>query len=117
MFKLYFGTKNLSKSISPLTYRFVRSSFFLFWESFKDPLISPLFAKDLSHQPPAVVVTAGFDVLRDEGEAYAKLLKSFDVETYYHEYQGYIHGFVNMEMVRGVNDSIIEFCNDFKKIN
>ena len=86
-------------------------------ESFKDPFISPLFAKNLSHQPPAVVVTAGFDVLRDEGEAYAKLLKSFDVETYYHEYQGYIHGFVNMEMVKGVNDSIIKFCNDFKKIN
>ena len=85
-------------------------------DSFKDPLISPLFAKDLSQQPAAVVVTAGFDVLRDEGKAYAKLLKSFGIETYYHEYEGYIHGFVNMDMVRGVNDSIIHFCNDFKKI-
>ena len=115
-----------SDSIEELAEDFFLTKEVMYWfrdkyleaeESFKDPLISPLFAKDLSHQPPAVVVTAGFDVLRDEGEAYAKLLKSFDVETYYHEYQGYIHGFVNMEIVKGVNDSIIKFCNDFKKIN
>ena len=82
----------------------------------KDPLVSPLFSKDLSGQPPAVVITAGFDVLRDEGDAYADLLKSFDVETYHHTFDGYIHGFVNMDMVSGVNQSIMKFCNDFKKI-
>ena len=82
----------------------------------KDPLISPLFSEDLSGQPPAVVITAGFDVLRDEGYAYADLLKSFDVETYHHTFDGYIHGFVNMDMVRGVNQSIVKFCKDFKKI-
>ena len=82
----------------------------------KDPLVSPLFSKDLSGQPPAVVITAGFDVLRDEGDAYADLLKSFDVETYHHTFDGYIHGFVNMDMVSGVNQSIMKFCKDFKKI-
>jgi acetyl esterase len=82
----------------------------------KDPLVSPLFSKDLTGQPPAVVITAGFDVLRDEGDAYADLLKSFNVETYHHTFDGYIHGFVNMDMVSGVNQSIMKFCKDFKKI-
>jgi|TARA_B110000483_G_scaffold37748_1_gene46483 acetyl esterase len=82
----------------------------------KDPLISPLFSEDLSGQPPAVVVTAGFDVLRDEGDAYADLLKKFKVETYHHSFEGYIHGFVNMEMVSGVSEAIVKFCKDFKKI-
>ena len=83
----------------------------------KEVLISPLFSQDLSGQPPAVVVTAGFDVLRDEGDAYAQSLKRSNVKTFHHSFAGYIHGFVNMEMVSGVNEAIIKFCNDFKKIN
>ena len=82
----------------------------------KDVLISPLYSQDLSGQPPAVLVTASFDVLRDEGGAYAELLKRFKVETFLHSFDGYMHGFVNMEMVSGVNEAIIKFCNDFKKI-
>jgi acetyl esterase len=114
-----------SDSIEELAEGFFLTKEVMYWfrdkylrdhKTIKDPLISPLFAKDLSHQPPAVIITAGFDVLRDEGEAYAKLLKNSGVETYYHEFQGYIHGFVNMEIVKGVNKSIIEFCEDFKKI-
>ena len=83
----------------------------------KEVLISPLFSQDLSGQPAAVVVTAGFDVLRDEGDAYAQSLKRSNVKTFHHSFAGYIHGFVNMEMVSGVNEAIIKFCNDFKKIN
>ena len=61
-------------------------------------------------------MTASFDVLRDEGGAYAELLKRFKAETFLHSFDGYMHGFVNMEMVSGVNEEIIKFCNDFKKI-
>ena len=82
----------------------------------KDVLISPLYSQDLSGQPPTVLVTASFDVLRDEGGAYAELLKRFKVETFLHSFDGYMHGFVNMEMVSVVNEAIIKFCNDFKKI-
>ena len=54
----------------------------------KDVLISPLYSQDLSGQPPAVLVTASFDVLRDEGGAYAELLKRFKVETFHHSFDG-----------------------------
>ncbi|MBT3609564.1 MAG: alpha/beta hydrolase fold domain-containing protein [Gammaproteobacteria bacterium] len=54
----------------------------------KDVLISPLYSQDLSRQPPAVLVTASFDVLRDEGGAYAELLKRFKVETFHHSFDG-----------------------------
>ena len=51
-----------------------------------------------------------------KGGAYAELLKRFKVETFLHSFDGYMHGFVNMEMVSGVNEAIIKFCHDFKKI-
>ena len=81
-----------------------------------EPLVSPLLAESLSGLPPAVVVTAGFDPLRDEGNRYAEYLIKSDVETHHLTFDGYIHGFVNMELISGVDDSLKLICNDFKKI-
>ncbi len=61
-----------------------------------DPLGSPLFAKDLSRLPPALVVTAGFDSLRDEGRAYAEKMRAAGVETEYVCIDGQAHGFFSM---------------------
>ena len=50
----------------------------------------------LEKLPPAIITTAGFDVLRDEGEAYAKYLKSVGVSVWYHEYSHLMHAYVTM---------------------
>lgn len=61
-----------------------------------DPRASPLRATDLSGVAPALVFTAGFDPLRDEGQAYAKQLSAAGVKTIHREFDTLIHGFVGM---------------------
>ncbi|SKA39233.1 acetyl esterase [Enhydrobacter aerosaccus] len=61
-----------------------------------DPRVSPLRAGDLSGLPPALVFTAGFDPLRDEGQAYADRLTAAGVRTIHREFDSLIHGFVCM---------------------
>ncbi len=63
-----------------------------------DPLLSPHFAGDdaLAATPRALVVTAGYDPLRDEGEAYAARLDANGVEVTAKRFAGQIHGFYSM---------------------
>jgi acetyl esterase len=51
---------------------------------------------DVRGLPPALVITAGFDPLRDEGHAYAEALRKGGAEVQYHEYEGQIHAFVSL---------------------
>jgi acetyl esterase len=60
-----------------------------------DPRASPLLAGDLAGLPPAYVATAGFDVLRDEGEEYARRLREAGVATSLRRHRDLIHAFAN----------------------
>ncbi len=66
------------------------------WTDHTDPRVTPLFAPDLSGAPPAIVVVAECDPLRDEAIAYAGLLEHFGVPVEILEAEGMLHGFLRM---------------------
>lgn len=65
-----------------------------------DPLISPLYG-DVSQVAPAFIVTAGHDVLHDEGEIYSRKLKQAGVKVQYREIKDQTHGFINLTPIHG----------------
>jgi acetyl esterase len=71
---------------------------------------SPLLHPDLSRLPPALVVTAGFDPLRDEGAAYAARLAAAGNLATHVSFPGQIHGFVTMGKVLSEAQTAVALC-------
>lgn len=71
---------------------------------------SPLVAKDVGGLPPALILTAGFDPLRDEGLEYAQRLRDSGVAVEYRCFEGQIHGFILMGGVIDEANQAVQWC-------
>jgi acetyl esterase len=80
-----------------------------------NPVASPLRAARLSDLPPALVITAEFDPLRDEGERYARRLEEAGVPARLTRYDGMIHGFFGMTgMMDKARAAVQEACANLR---
>lgn len=97
----------------------------LLWESllndptteFSDPRVSPILfsLEDLKGTADAVVFTGFGDVLRDEGEAYAKRLKAASVPTEHVEFPDTLHAFMSLFALKGYEESFAYLCAAMRK--
>ena len=97
-------------------YLLTRDAMVWYWDHYlgdegdgANPYASPMRAENLSGLPPALVITAEFDPLRDEGEEYAHRLHHAGVDTTCTRYDGMVHGFFGMpELMDKARQAIAE---------
>ena len=73
---------------------------------------SPLLHPDLSRLPPALVLTAGYDPLRDEGLQYSQRLTLSGNRCTHILFERQIHGFITMGKVIDEADTAVAICAD-----
>ena len=82
-----------------------------------DPRAAPLEAQSFEGLPPTLVVTAGFDPLRDEGEAYAEALRAAQVPVVLRRFESLIHGFASMTGVSPACEAaVVEVCDAWRRL-
>jgi len=115
------GTRSYSEN--GRGYLLTREAIEFFWASYLDdtanarnPHTAPLEITDLSRLPPAMVITAEFDPLRDEGEEYGERLRQAGVPTAIRRYDGMIHGFFGLTGILDKADfALDEACTWLKR--
>ena len=91
-----------------------------FWEQLMDSsenLYDPAFNLTIDPKaslPKTLIITAGFDPLSDEGEAYARLLDNIGNEVQQVHYPHLIHGFVNMTALKAAKDATKDLLKTYK---
>lgn len=100
-------------------YLLTREAMIWFWNHYADargrlePYASPLRALDLSGLPPALIITAEYDPLRDEGEAYGQKLKAAGTIAEVVRYDGVTHAFVHMYGLIPRGKVALDYCTDW----
>ena len=100
-------------------YLLSRDSMRWFWDHYAgevsrtEPYASPLREPTLGLLPPTLIMTAEYDPLRDEGEAYAKRLEEASVTTELVRYDGMIHGFLHMNALIPKGDEALHHCAEW----
>ncbi len=96
-------------------YNLTREEMIWFWRSYlrdeqdaQNPYAVPMHAQTLHDLPPAFILTAEYDPLRDEGEAYAAHLRENGIPVTLKRYPGMLHGFVNMSGILDQGKQAIE---------
>ena len=95
-----------------------------FWDHYvpdtatrKEPYASPLQAANLADLPPALVLTAEFDPLRDEGEAFARALQAAGNQVQHTRYDGLVHGFFGMQQtVAAARPAMQQACTALRRL-
>jgi acetyl esterase len=77
---------------------------------YSDWRASPLLAPSLAGLPPALVLTAGYDPLRDEGRQYADALSAAGTPTQYLCFERQVHGFITMGRVIDEANTAVQLC-------
>lgn len=80
-----------------------------------NPYVAPLLAKDLSDQPKTLIITAEYDPLRDEGEAYGIKLKEYGNDVLVNRIKDAVHGFLTTRKQSSYVNTCYEMINDFLK--
>ena len=82
----------------------------------RNPQVSPVHADELAELPPALILTAECDTLRDEGEIFAARLQAANVRLTLSRYDGAIHGFLQLGAVTSLARDAITECADWLRV-